>query len=261
MKIDFEGRTAVVTGGAKGIGQGCARRLAELGARVVVADIDREAGEATASEIGGEFAFLDVGSVESVDSATAMLWDKTPVDIVVTSAGILQPPLPPDELPIETWDRVMAIDQRGTYLTCRSFGSRMAKRGRGSIVTIASIVGTLAAPLHSYSPAKAAVIMMTQVLATEWGRAGVRVNAVSPGLTLTAALADAVSRGERDVSRIAASNPMNRALDPLEVANAVAFLASDYASGINGVNLPVDCGWIAAGTWRSYGIERAGPRI
>jgi NAD(P)-dependent dehydrogenase (short-subunit alcohol dehydrogenase family) len=108
-------------------------------------------------------------------------------------------------------------------------------------------------PLHAYAPAKAAVISMTVCLAAEWGPAGVRVNAVSPGYTLTPALQDAIDRGERDVSNLSNNAALKRLVTPEEIAAVVAFLASDAASAMTGVNVPVDCGWLAATPWNTYG--------
>jgi NAD(P)-dependent dehydrogenase (short-subunit alcohol dehydrogenase family) len=129
----------------------------------------------------------------------------------------------------------------------------MIARRRGSIVNIASIAGMRSMPLHAYAPAKAAVISMTACLAAEWGPAGVRVNAVSPGYTLTPALQDAIDRGERDVSNLSNNAALKRLVTPEEIAAVVAFLASDAASAMTGVNVPVDCGWLAATPWNTYG--------
>lgn len=245
---------AVITGGASGIGRGCAERLKEAGARVVIADFNREQGEAAAREIGAHFVEADVMDEASIDRAVREIEsDIGPVSMLVTSAGILQPPQDPHTLPVELWDRVMNTNLRGTYLTCRAFAGPMLQRRRGSIVTVASITGVLSTPLHSYGPAKAAVISLTQTLAARWGRSGIRVNAISPGITNTPALADAVSRKERDVSSIVDATPLGRLIEPREIANAVLFLLSDEASAVTGTNLVVDGGWIGAGTWYTYG--------
>ena len=108
-------------------------------------------------------------------------------------------------------------------------------------------------PLHAYAPAKAAVIAMTECLAAEWGPAQVRVNAVSPGYTRAPALQDAIDKGERDVTALARNAALGRLVEPVEIARAVAFLASDQAAAITGINLPVDCGWLVAGSWHTYG--------
>jgi len=115
-------------------------------------------------------------------------------------------------------------------------------------------------PLHAYAPAKAAVIAMTECLAAEWGPAQVRVNAVSPGYTRTPALQNAIDKGERDVSALAGNSALGRLVEPTEIARAVTFLASPDAAAITGVNLPVDCGWLVAGSWHTYGGLRQGPK-
>lgn len=257
MTRALDGQVAVVTGGASGIGRACAIRLAELGARVAVVDVDKGGAEDVASSLPGadHAAFaLDVRSAEAIETA-AMLIEGVmePPDILVTSAGVIQSPLPPEELSLEDWDNVVAVDQRGVYLSCLAFGRRMAARGRGTIVNIASIAGMRSMPLHSYAPAKAAVISMTECLAAEWGRSGVRVNAVAPGYTRTPALQEAIDSGRRDPTALEQNSALGRLVDPGEIADAVAFLASDDAKAITGITLPVDAGWLVAGPWHSYG--------
>jgi NAD(P)-dependent dehydrogenase (short-subunit alcohol dehydrogenase family) len=157
-----------------------------------------------------------------------------------------------------SWDEVVRVDQRGTYVAAVVFGTRMAARRRGSIVNIASVAGMRSMPLHAYAPAKAAVIAMTECLAAEWGPAQVRVNAVSPGYTRTPALQAAIDKGERDVSALERNAALGRLVEPAEIARAVAFLASPDAAAITGANLPVDCGWLVAGSWHTYGgLRRA----
>ena len=189
-------------------------------------------------------------------AAEAIEQDIGTVDILVTSAGVLQRPFPPHELDLDEFDRVMNIDQRGTYLTCRAFGTRMARRGSGSIVNIASVAGLRSTPLHSYSPAKAAVIALTECLAAEWGRSGVRVNAVSPGHTLTPAMKSAIDAGERDLDALSANTALGKLVTPEDIADAICFLASDDARAITGVSLPIDAGWLVAASWHSYGGVR-----
>ena len=250
----FGGRVALVTGGASGIGEACVRVLAERGARIVVNDVDRARAEAVARDVSGLAVVADVSDEHDVERMTeAAERELGPIDILVANAGVLQSPLPPEELSLSDWDRIVAVDQRGVYLSCRSVGGRMAKRGRGSIVTVASIAGMRSMPLHSYAPAKAAVISMTQCLAAEWGRSGVRVNAVAPGYTLTPALKEAIDSGRRDATTLAETSALGRLIEPREIAIAVAFLASDEAAAITGIALPVDAGWLVATPWLSYG--------
>jgi NAD(P)-dependent dehydrogenase (short-subunit alcohol dehydrogenase family) len=248
-------RIYVVTGGASGIGAACAREFAASGnGTVVIVDRDLAKAQAVATEVGGRAYALDVGDEQAVDACAARIERECgPVDVLVNSAGIIQVPVPPHELPMDRWDDIVRIDQRGTYVACTAFARAMIARRRGSIVNIASIAGMRSMPLHAYAPAKAAVISMTSCLASEWGWAGVRVNAVSPGYTLTPALQDAIDRGQRDVSILSANAALRRLVTPEEIARVVAFLASDAASAMTGVNVPVDCGWLAATPWNTYG--------
>ncbi len=244
---------AVVTGGASGIGAACCRELAARGAKIAVLDRDERA-HAVAREVNGCGWITDVADEPAMQrTAEAIEAEMGPVEMLINSAGVIQVPVPPEHLSMAVWDEVVRVDQRGTYVASVVFGVRMAARRRGSIVNIASIAGMRSMPLHTYSPAKAAVISMTECLAAEWGPANVRVNAVSPGYTRTPALQDAIDKGERDVSRLETNAALGRMVEPADIARAVAFLSSDDAAAITGVNLPVDCGWLVAGSWHTYG--------
>ncbi|MBM3555415.1 MAG: SDR family oxidoreductase [Alphaproteobacteria bacterium] len=244
----------VVTGGASGIGEACAREIAARGARVVVADLNLAGAETVARSIDGKARKVDVEKEAEIEAlATEIEKSIGPVTGLVTSAGVIQSPLPPEELAIADWDRVVRIDQRGVYLSCVAFGGRMAKRGRGSIVNIASITASRSAPLHSYAPVKAAVVAMSECLAAEWGRSGVRVNSISPGFTRTPALQAAIDKGERDPRLLSEAAALGRMVETPEVAKAVAFLLSDESSAITGIDLPVDCGWLVAPSWATWG--------
>ena len=250
---------AVVTGGASGIGEACCRELAARGAMVVLMDRDERVKD-VAKEFGGLAWIGDVGDEDAIERCAAEIErDVGPVDILVNSAGIIQVPLPPEKLSMKTWDDVVRVDQRGTYVACVAFGLRMAARRQGSIVNIASIAGMRSMPMHAYTPAKAAVISITECLAAEWGPAQVRVNAVSPGYTRTPALQGAIDRGQRDINALKGNSALGRMVEPAEIAKAVAFLASDDAAAITGVNLPVDCGWLVTPSWHTYGGLRQAP--
>ena len=255
----FKGRIAVVTGGASGIGRSCAEILAEQGARVVIADLDLANATTVAAGIAGRAYAIDVACAPELESLAALIErDVGPVDMLINAAGIIQgAALSPDELPLEVYDRVFGVNLRGTYAACAAFGQRMAVRRRGAILNIASIAGMRSTPLHAYGPMKAAVIQLTENLATEWGRSGVRVNCLSPGPVLTPALQDAIDKGQRDRARMEHSSASGRLVMPREVASAAAFLLSDDASAITGVNLPVDHGWLVASSWSSFGGVRA----
>lgn len=245
---------SVVTGGSSGIGLACARFLAERGDRVVVLDLPSAQQPNELVRLGVSFHGCDVSDETAVRAAVEVIEGRYgPVSALVNSAGIIQPRLQPESLDMQTWDKVIAVDQRGTYLTCAVFGARMAARGHGSIVNIASITGSRSVPLHAYAPAKAAVISITQCLAAEWGRSGVRVNSVSPGYTLTPALQAAIDRGDRNPDDLTRPTAMGRMVKPEEVAAAVGFLTSSASSAITGIDLPVDAGWLVGSTWQTYG--------
>lgn len=253
----LEGRVAVVTGGASGIGEACVRLMAARGARLVVADLNEKAAGRVAGDIGGVAFGIDVRDADAVQA----LADRTekevgPTAILVTSAGIVQPPHRPEDLPLELFDNVIAVNLRGTYLTARAYAAHMLKRRAGSIVTISSVTADRSVPLHAYAPSKAAVTNLTMGLASEWGRAGIRVNTVEPGYTRTPALQDQIDRGYRDPSLLEENSALGRMVEPDEIARAVAFLASDEASAITGIALPVDVGYFCAGSWHPYGGVR-----
>ncbi|MHA6845236.1 SDR family NAD(P)-dependent oxidoreductase [Ralstonia syzygii] len=254
MDFGLSGKCAVVTGGASGIGLACVRLLVSAGAKVAIADRDFDAAESRAYELGAYAVPMDVGDEVSIDAAVQHIHRLfTNVDVLVNCAGVLQRTLPPEELTISEWDRVSRIDLRGTYLCCRAFGPAMARRGQGSIVNIASVAGMCSGPLHSYAPAKAGVINLTECLAGEWGPRGVRVNTVSPGFTMTPALEKGIATRTLDGLRLAEAAALGRLVAAEDIAKAVLFLASELAASITGVNLPVDAGYLVARSWSSYG--------
>lgn len=247
----------VVTGGQSGIGAATVRVLAGAGARPLVLDI--AAGGDTAPPAIGWPAPVDVSDETAVAEAVAAIEaEHGPIGGLVNAAGILGRMHPPERLRVADWDREMAVDLRGTFLMCRAVGPRMAARRAGAIVNVASVVGVSSAPVHGYGPAKAAVINLTATLAAEWGPAGVRVNAVSPGFTRTPALEAGLRHGvlsEDDLTRGAA---LRRLVDPAEVGCVIAWLLGPDASAVTGANIPVDAGFLAGITWQAYGGLRAG---
>lgn len=250
----LDGQVAVVIGGGSGIGAACARQFAAAGARIAIVDLQEDAAAVVAAPLGGHAYGCDIGDEDSVRQCRSWIEEKTgPVDIMINTAAIFQAPVPPSALKMERWDAVTRVALRGAYLAATVFGEAMAARGHGAIVNIASVVGTISSPYHAYGPAKAGVISMTQSLAAEWGPAGVRINAISPGFTLTPSVQVAIDRGTGFAEAVAKETPMGRFVEPDEVARAAVFLASPAASGITGVNLPVDCGWSAGIGWQAYG--------
>ncbi len=253
----LKGRVAVVTGGGSGIGEACVRLMAARGARTVVADRNLEAAERVAREVGGVAFGVDVRDADAVQAlADRSEREVGPTAILVTSAGIVQQPYTPEDLPLDLFDNVIAVNLRGTYLTARAFAAYMLTRRAGAIVTISSVTAERSVPLHAYAPSKAAVTNLTMGLASEWGRAGIRVNTVEPGYTRTPALQDQIDRGHRDPSLLEENSALGRMVEPEEIAKAVCFLASDEASAITGIALPVDVGYFCAGSWHPYGGVR-----
>lgn len=254
MVIDFSNTLAFVTGGGSGIGRATATALRRCGATVTIADRKIDAAEAVAAEIGAEAVELDIAQEQNVEEVVARTEKRHgPIGVLVNCAGNLQNTDPPATLTMEMWDRITNVHQRGTYLVTRAVGLRMVERRRGSIVTIASSAGMRSTPLHAYAPAKAALISQTENLAVEWGRCGVRVNAVSPGFVPTPGVSRGFKEKLLDPEILKQHSALGRLVEPSEIANAVLFLASDLASAITGVNLVVDAGWIVGTNWAAYG--------
>lgn len=256
QKGSFNGKSVLVTGGASGIGAACVALLRERGATVIVADLDVEKAAAVAENPEQAFQ-LDVSQPDEVEQLALKLETAgLEVEYLVNCAGIVQSPLPPHELAIDAYRQVIDVDLEGTYHCCAVFGSAMASRGRGAIVNIGSVAGMRSMPLHAYSPAKAAVINLTECLAAEWGRSGVRVNTVSPGYTVTAALQHQIDLGLRDPEKLKQNSALGTLIMPQDIAGPIVFLLSDEASMITGINLPVDAGWLVSGSWSTFGGVR-----
>lgn len=252
----------VVIGGGHGIGEASCRVLAAQGWRLVVADKDGDAAAKVAADIGAVSRPLDVTDPEQIRAlADSINKDVGPVEGLVVSSGAFQSVLPPEEVTAELWQHIMNVNVVGVFNANTAFAGHMRKRRRGSIVNVASITGETGAPTHAYAPSKAAVINMTQNLACEWGQAGIRVNAVSPGVTLVPRILDrwAAGGGTRATTRPEAHAALGRCVEPTEVAQAIAFLISDQASAITGISLPVDAGWQVASGWEMYGGPRRYP--
>lgn len=249
----------MITGGASGIGQACCELLAKRGAKLVVLDRQVEQARHVAAALGGHAYELDVADVAQVEAVAARVEREVgQVELLISAAGILQgDAVPPAQVPWAQYNRVFEVNLRGTHAVCAAFGTRMAVRGRGAIVNLASISAMRSTPLHAYGPMKAALVGLTENLAAEWGRSGVRVNCLSPGAVLTPALQATFDQGQRDRHTMAQSSATGQITSVDEVAQAAAFLLSDEASAITGVNLPVDHGWLVATSWPTFGGLRS----
>ncbi len=248
----------LVTGGSRGIGAATATLLAEQGRRVVIVDVLPEPVPRSQAILWKE-PFDVATETAVVNGIAAIEAAHGPIAGLVNAAGIFGKMHPAEKVRMDNWDREINIDLRGTFLVARSVGGRMARRRHGAIVNVASVAGMTSGPIHAYTAAKAGVIQITQTLAAEWGRSGVRVNAVSPGFTRTAALEAGIASGALNKERLARNAAMNRLVEPTEVAQAIAWLLSPASSGVTGINLPVDAGFIAGSTWDAYGGLREAP--
>lgn len=245
---------AVVTGGAGGIGEATVRQLHADGWRVVI--LDRAIGPAQTliAEIGGLAIETDIADPKSVSAAAARVEiERGPVSALVAAAAHLENPHAPQDEDMEEWDRIIATNLRGTFVTLTEFGRTMLREKRGSIVTVGSITALNSSPLVAYSPTKAAIVSMTRNFAVAWGRHGVRVNCVCPGPTRTPAVEASYARGERDPETMRRQTALGRLVQPAEVANAIAWLLSDRASAITGAVIPVDAGVLVSQLWNLYG--------
>jgi len=243
----------VVTAGASGIGEACGRLFAQRGRKVVLADIDETRMRMIAGEISCACVPMDVTRCVAVEAAIVQVERIGPIEALVHYAGISHPPHRPESLEDATVDRVIDVNLRGSWFVATAVGTAMRKRGSGSIVLVASIVGMRSFPLHAYGPTKAATLNLTENLAGEWGSCGIRVNAISPGLTNTPLVQAQARDHGKDVSLIVNETALRRMVEPSEVAAVAAYLISSDASAITGVNIPVDAGWLAAMSWHGYG--------
>lgn len=243
MRIDLTGKSALITGGARGIGRACAHKLAAVGAAVAVADIDEAGALETAGSTGGIAVPCDLCEPKSV----AAMRDKVVaasdgVDILVNCAGMIRYRSGVSDVSVDEWDRVLDANLRGTFLVCRAFMDHLKDRGGGRIVILSSMaarVGGIDVGAH-YTCSKAGLIGLTRALAREGGPFGITANALAPGVILTEPVRRELS-GDREKA-YRRQVPLGRLGEPDDVANAVLFLASPLADYVSGVVLDVNGG-------------------
>lgn len=246
----LDGRVCVITGGASGIGLATVERFVTEGAKVVIADLDGYGGKKVGEALGVDFVQVDVAD----ESSVANLFEQVMktygrVDVAFNNAGIS----PPDddsilETSLEAWQRVQDVNLKSVFLCCKAVLPIMLEQKKGSIINTASFVATLGAATSqiSYTASKGGVLAMTRELGVQFGRLGVRVNAISPGPVKTPLLMELFAKDPERAQRRLIHIPMGRFGDANEIAAAVAFLASDDASFITATNFAVDGGLTGA---------------
>lgn len=246
----FAGRVVLVTGGGGDLGVAIGRRLGDAGATVVLADVDGAKAEAAAGRLancgpGALGIVMDVADEASVTAAFAEVARRYGrLDVLVNNAGIAARKAS-IELAVEDWARVLAVNLTGTFLCSRAAARLMMAGNGGTIVNVASIMGLVGNALYAnpaYHASKGGIVNLTRAHAAEWARAGIRVNAIAPTFvetTLTGRLLAEPGMREGILSR----TPMGRLAQPGEIAEAVAFLASDAAALVTGIVMPIDGGW------------------
>lgn len=251
-----ENRVAFVTGAARGIGRAVALTLAERGYRIAANDL--RAPEGTLEELARARAeSLSVpGDVSDEEAVRGMVEAVTSefgrVDVLVNNAGI-SAITPAEETTLADWERTIAVNLTGPFLTCREFGKVMLEQGSGSIINISSVAGLLGiGDRAAYNAGKHGLVGLTRTLAAEWGGRGVRVNTVCPGWVKTEMDEEDQGAGGYTDEDIEGRTPMGRFARPEDIAWAVAFLADpEWSAYVNGHTLSVDGGWFADGSWES----------
>ena len=250
MSDRLAGKVAVITGGASGIGEVSVRRFIEEGARIVVADLQVDAGTQLANELGAVARFIRCDVTKEADVAAAVdlaVAEFGQLDIMFNNAGVVGAIGPIADTTAASWDFTIAVLLNGAFYGMKHAARVMVPRNRGSILTTSSIAGVMGGlGPHAYTAAKTAVIGLTKSVASELASHGIRVNAIAPGNTVTAMTA-AVMTGDHTALEVAETNmaktsPLGIAGMPIDIANAALYLASDEARVVSGQTLVVDGG-------------------
>jgi NAD(P)-dependent dehydrogenase (short-subunit alcohol dehydrogenase family) len=251
----LDGKVALVTGSSAGIGLAVARRLAQLGAAVVVNSRSDERAKATARDLAAEgLAATPAGGDVATAAGVSKVFERAlaahgTIDILVNNAGAIVIK-PAEELALEDWDRILGVNLTGPFLCAQAAGRVMLAKGDGVIINVSSMLSHVSLPGRlAYVVSKRGIDGITATLGVEWGRRGVRVVSVNPGYVATGLVEEAMRTGRFSQADLERRSPLGRIARLDEVANAVAFLASPAASYINATTLLVDGGWTAFGGW------------
>ena len=251
-KFSLDDETAIVTGGAQGLGKRMVAGLAEMGADVAIADVNREGAAETADELDGETDVIAVEvDVTDESSVKRMVTEVTnqlgPITVLVNNAGIVTND-PAEGLSIDDWRRVLAVNLDGVFLCAKHVGRRMLERGEGRIVNVSSMSGfdvNVPQKQASYNASKAGVSMLTKSLAVEWADRGVRVNAIAPGYMRTELVDEILAENPEMEETWLENTPMNRLGRPEELRELVVYLASEASSYMTGSTVHIDGGYTA----------------
>lgn len=250
MSVDLAGKIAIVTGGGSGLGRDISLSLARAGATVAVADINPASGQETCDAIKAqklEAAFFELDVVDSckVSELVRSVVERFGIiDILVNSAGITKR-LPPLDFPEKDFDRIIAVNLKGTFLCCQAVARQMAKQGGGKIVNLTSIGGMVGLPnTVAYCASKGGVVQMTRALAIDLASSKINVNAVAPSLANTP-IATSVFQNPKTLEWFLSKVPLGRLCEPKDVSEAVLFLSSSASDFITGHVIAVDGGYLA----------------
>lgn len=250
MSFDLSGRHAVVIGGGSGIGKAIAEGLGKAGARLTLAGrrrdmLDQAAGEFGKGGIAAGVDAVDATDMDQLKAFVARCEKTAPVDILVNAQGIMTLK-PAEEFTPEDFDRIVTTNVKSVYFAALEFGRAMLARGRGSIISIASLASFRGFPRNAiYCISKHGVVALTETLAAEWAARGVRVNAIAPGFFMTDLNKDTMKDDRKALAM--ARTPMRRFGQTHELAGAAVYLASPAASYVTGVTIPVDGAFLASG--------------
>lgn len=248
--VDYSGKTVLITGAASGIGRATALAFAEHGAQLMIGDIGKGAEETVqmVRDAGGraDFRQTDVSRAEQVQALVeAAVTTYGRIDAAFNNAGILPPTAPFAEMEEEDFDRIIAVDLKGVFLSVKYEIAAMLKTGGGAIVNTASVAGVIADPgMAPYAAAKHGVVGLTKAAALDYATQGIRVNALAPGLIRTP-MTDRWLADPEIAKALMANSPMQRPAEPEEMAKVVLFLCSDAASFVNGATWLADGGMTA----------------